>query len=106
LNISGASNIRGELKANEVIINRSGIGMIELSGSANEVKMDVSGASQVMAEKFLVKKATILSSSAGNIIVNAVDYLKVETSGASSVYYKGSPYIEINSSGLAKIFKK
>ena len=105
LSLSGASHIMGELNANDVKFNCSGVGSIELTGSANNIDMDASGASKILTEQFAVKNASIVLSGTGKITVNASDYLKVNSSGASSVNYKGSPVTEINRSDIATVSK-
>ena len=103
--LSGAAKISGGLKAENVKFNLSGVCFVELSGSANDLEIYVSGASKIMAENFVVKTATIKSSGAGKITVNVTDVLKVNSSGASSVNYKGSPSIELNKNQASKVRK-
>ena len=103
LNVSGTSKIQGELKAANVELSSSGVCSVELTGSADDFKIDVSGVSKIMAEDFIVKTANIKSSGSGKITVNATNALKVNASGASSVNYKGSPSIELNKSQAVKI---
>jgi len=102
---SGASKIRGKLNATNVVFNSSGVCSLELTGSATDVKMGVSGSSKVKAEDFTVKNAVIVSSGTSKVTVNVTNALKVTSSGAASVYYKGSPTIEISSSKAAKVKK-
>ena len=105
LDMSGTSKIRGELKATNVKFNSSGVCSVELTGSATDMKMDVSGASKIMTEDFLVKTATIKSSGSCKVAVNVTDVLKINSSGAASVDYKGSPTLEVNNSRAAKVRK-
>ena len=105
LDVSGAANILGKLKASNVKFSISGACSVELTGSANDFKIDLSGASKITAENFAVKNATIKSSGAGKITVNVTDALKVNSSGVSSVNYKGSPTLDVNSSKTAKVRK-
>jgi len=103
LNMSGTSKVKGELKAMNVKFNTSGVSSIELTGSANDIIVDVSGSSKIMAENFPVKNAIIRSSGTGKVNVNVSDNLKVNSSGTSTVNYKGSPVIEVNNSRMAKV---
>jgi len=105
LNMSGASKVQGELTAGNVFFNSSGICSVELTGSATDLNMDVSGASKIMAENFMVKTATIKSSGVSKVRINVSDSLKVDSSGPSSVSYAGSPTIEVNNSKMARINK-
>ena len=103
LNMSGASKIRGNLKASGVTFNSSGVCSIELTGSATDFKMDVSGTSKVKAEDFTVKNSVIISSGTSKVTVNVTDTLKVRSSGAASVYYKGSPVTEFSNSEASRV---
>jgi cytoskeletal protein CcmA (bactofilin family) len=105
LDVSGASKIEGELKANNVKFNSSGVGSVDLSGSATDIKIDVSGTSRLKAGDFKVKTATIESSGSSKITLNVADALKVNSSGASSVEYKGSPTIDAKTGGASKVRK-
>ena len=103
--ISSASDFRGELNAKNVIINASSASDVDISGSATDFKLEVSGASDVKAQNFIVKTATVVSSGSSDITVNVSDTLKVNVSGTSTVKYKGSPTVEMNRSGASTIKK-
>jgi hypothetical protein len=105
LDLSGASKIWGELKAAAVKFSSSGVSSVDLTGSAESFKIEVSGTSKVDAEDFTVKTATIESSGTSNITVNVTDALDVRSSGASTVNYKGSATINVSCSGSSKVRK-
>lgn len=105
LGISGVSKIQSELKASDVKLNSSGASSIELTGSAANFKIDVSGSSKINAEDFTVKNAVVESSGTSKITVNVTDALKISSSGTSSINYKGSPVTDINSSRAVKVRK-
>ncbi|MCL1934355.1 MAG: DUF2807 domain-containing protein [Candidatus Azobacteroides sp.] len=105
LEVSGASKIQGELKATHVKFDSSGTSSIELTGSAENIDIDTSGTASVMAEDFAVKNANIESSGVSKVTVNVSDALKVNSSGVSSVSYKGSPVINASNGKMAKIKK-
>jgi len=105
INVSGASKIKGELKANNVSLGSSGACSIELTGSAKDFKINTSGTSNIDAVNFIVKTVTVESSGVCKITVNATDVLKVNSSGFSSIDYKGSPTLYTSSSKMTKINK-
>jgi len=100
---SGNSKIFGDFKAENVDFSSSGASSIELKGSANDFKIDVSGVSKVLAGDFIVKTSNVTSSGASKITVNVTNLLKVNSSGTSSVDYKGSPTLELNKSKISKV---
>lgn len=103
IDLSGASNIQGELEAADVIFNLSGSCSVDLTGSASDARIDAAGATNFKIGDFELKNATITSSGSSKITVNVSDQLKINSSGASSVQYKGSPKIQMNTSGASKI---
>lgn len=105
IDLSGASKIRGDLKAADVKFNISGVSSVELNGSAKDFKLNVSGASKVKAEDFVAKDVTVEASGAGKITVHATKTLNVNSSGATSVRYKGSPTVKLNTGRNGSIKK-
>jgi len=105
LDVSGTSAIKGGLKANNVNFSSSGNCSIELTGSAADIKINASGTSNINAVNFIVKTATIEASGVCKITANVTDALKVNSSGVSSVSYKGSPSLDVSSSKMAKVNK-
>ena len=101
--VSGTTKISGELKANDVIFDFSGVVNIELTGSANSAKIDISGSSNIKAENFIVKTANIDSSGASKVTLHVTDEMSVNSTGASSINYKGKPATTLNISGASKI---
>ena len=104
LSLSGTSDTQAELKAQNVRFSSSGVSKINLTGSATDINIEISGTSKFQAEDFTVKNATVDSSGAGNVTIHVTNELKVNSSGASTVNYKGSPPIIFQySSGTSKI---
>lgn len=91
LEISGASDIRMDLELNKLTMISSGASDVVFSGTADKVEIISSGASDVMAEDFAIRKADVKCSGAGVIKVYVTEDLEIAASGASEVYFKGSP---------------
>ena len=105
IDVSGTSKIQGELKAASVKFNSSGVSAVESSGSAADVKINSSGTSKINAPNFAVRTATVESSGTSKITIDVAELLKVNSSGASSVEYKGAPAIEAKTGGTSKVRK-
>ena len=101
--MSGASKLNVELKAVDVQFYSSGSNKLEITGSASDILVDVSGASNISAGDFSVNSASVKSSGSCSITLNVAETLNVNSSGASSVHYKGSPVINAKTSGASKI---
>ena len=69
--------------------------------------IDASGASSVDLGGFPVNDANVEASGASNVTVNARGKLDVNASGASHVYYLGSPTLgKVDTSGASSIKRK
>jgi hypothetical protein len=106
--ISGASNVTGDITAgNDAVIDISGASSLDLSGSAEDLRADVSGASHLGLDEFLVHSADVELSGASSGTVNMDGTLNANLSGASTLYYVGQPTMgDIDTSGSSNISKK
>lgn len=94
VDLSGASDLRGDLKARQARFDVSGSSQLTLNGSATDVTVDASGASIVNLEDFSAGDADVKASGASSVTVNASGVLNGEASGASRIYYLGNPELE------------
>lgn len=107
VDLSGASHLRGDIEAGNASFDLSGASDVTVSGSAQDVTIDASGASSVDLGGFPVNDANVKASGASNVTVNASGKLDVEASGASHVYYLGSPTLgKVDTSGASSIERK
>ena len=83
----------------------SGASETTLRGKAENFDIELSGASDLQAEKLKTKHTSVDISGAGNAKVFAKKTLKVEVSGAGSVKYKGNPKITKDISGAGSVTK-
>jgi len=102
--LSGASNFKATVQAGALSVKGSGACDIEVSGSGDDLIVEVSGASSVKMYDYLVKGASVEASGASSIKLNVSDMLKAHATGASSVDYKGAAsHKEFKSSGASSI---
>ena len=108
LEISGASRVSGNIAAGgDADFDISGASTVGLSGSAEDLKAGVSGASHLELDDFPVSNADIELSGASNGTVNTNGTLDADLSGASKLYYIGEPTMgNIDTSGASSISKK
>lgn len=105
---SGASYVEAtDIKTDVLNLGISGASKIEISGKANELSLDVSGAGNLYAKKFICQNITADISGAAHAIVNATDKLYADISGAASLSYYGEPKnINYDISGAGSIKKR
>jgi hypothetical protein len=102
--LSGASNFKATVQAGAFSVKGSGACDFEVTGSGDDLIVDVSGASSVKMYDYLVKGASVEASGASSVKLNVSDMLKVHATGASSVDYKGSATIkDMKSSGASSV---
>lgn len=91
--ISGASNVSGNLRAEALKMVISGASHTELKGTAVTMNANVSGASQMNLADMTLGDSVINLSGASQGIANINGKLDIEVTGGSVMRYGGSPVI-------------
>lgn len=105
--LTGASSIKATIRANAFSAKGSGASSFEVTGAGEDLIVDVSGACSVKMYDYVVKGASVEASGASSVKVNVSEMLKVNASGASSIDYKGTASIkEMQSSGASSVKHK
>ena len=105
LNLSGSSEVLlDEIDTAFMEISASGASKIEGNGFADELAIRLSGSSRLDFEHLRSEIAGIRSSGGSRIVLHVNQELEVTSSGASSVYYAGSPeQVNTSSSGTSRV---
>ena len=104
VDVSGASHLSGDIEAGDARFDASGASEVTLRGSAGDVIINASGASTVDLAAFSVADANVEASGASDVTVNASGRLDASASGASDIYYLGSPTMgKVDTSGASSI---
>ncbi|MDR0582266.1 MAG: DUF2807 domain-containing protein [Prevotellaceae bacterium] len=104
--LSGAIKVQGELETNRLTVDMSGSSRLDLTGKANDASFDLSGVTKINAENFLLKNVSVKSSGASGINMHVTDVLRVHSSGASGIRYKGNPStFDVKTSGASSLKK-
>lgn len=107
MELSGSSDFKGGVSANELVVNQSGSSDAVISGRSATLRIEVSGASDFKGFEFTTDVCTVGASGASDVKVTVNKELKVVASGASDVYYKGDASIrDIKTSGSSSVTKK
>lgn len=105
LDLSGASNVKLDLKTPQIQADLSGASTANLKGEAKRVNVIASGASNFNCYDLLTESTDLNLSGASNAEVFASVELKAEASGASDAKYKGNPTVNQNVSGAGSVRK-
>ena len=106
MELSGSSKVNLNLNAAEVSTKSSGASEIFLKGQASIHDVELSGSSSISALDFVVGKYRIESSGASNSKINVLSDLRVKSSGASDVEYRGNPSNVSNDNSGASSLRK
>jgi len=95
----GSIDIR-EITIGKLNLSQSGGGVVNLSGTAEMVKIQKSGGGRVNAENFIIKKANITTSGGGSITAHISEDLNLNRTGGGAVNLSGAAeYARIQNSG-------
>lgn len=104
MEISGSGSMELVLAATNVKADISGVGKMELKGKAQSLKADISGSGKLFASKLETQNTNVDISGTGIATVNAADNLNATITGTGKVYYKGTPKnVTQNISGLGQL---
>lgn len=104
VDLSGNSELFGDIRAGDARFNLSGNSSVTLTGSAADVEVDVSGSSDADLSEFPAADASVDASGASTVIVNLSGRLDADASGSSDIYYLGNPTLgRMDTSGSSTI---
>ena len=102
--LTGASEFKGEIKIDELNMKLSGASNSSLKGTAKNVNIESSGASDVKAYDLVTETCNVKSSGASDVNITVSKEISANASGASNVYYKGPAELKVKqSSGASSI---
>jgi hypothetical protein len=105
-NLTGATNINMGLNAANVSIEGHGVTEITLRGQASSNSIDLSGGGKIHAFDFVVGNYNISTTGASECEINVLHDLNLNSTGASSIKYKGNPAnIHNDKAGASSITK-
>ncbi len=106
IQMSGASDIKGQLNIKELTVKLSGASDAKFSGTVQNLTIENSGASDFKSFDLVAKNCYIKSSGASDVSLTVTGEVSVTASGASSFRYKGKPQITFQqASGASNITK-
>jgi hypothetical protein len=105
IDLSGASDVRMELKAPKVHAQLTGAGTIALKGETKDFSVDGSGSTDIKCFELMAETVDVEISGAGDADVFASVRLDVRVSGAGSVRYKGNANVNQRVSGAGSVKK-
>jgi hypothetical protein len=103
---SSAGNIEVEIDAGKVEATASSAGQIELKGRARSIEADASSAAQINAYDLDTDEARAEASSAGSIKISVKSNFNANASSGGSIRFRGNPAKSITNSSSGGSVKK
>lgn len=104
INVSGASEVRGDMETGNLAADVSGGSTLRLNGRGSAVRATASGASTIDLREYVAGDADVEASGASRIDVNTAGTLNATASGASTVRYTGHPALGlVDESGASTV---
>jgi len=89
---SGATTVTMHgMQDDQLTIHVDGAATLHGDGTVHQLTVDASGAGTLDLDRLVAERASVTSSGAGTVSVNATQALDVHVSGASTVTYRGDP---------------
>ncbi len=107
IELSGASEIKGSLHFDNLLLNMGGASVVKINGSGKNIKINASGASDIKNYDLVVDNCIAELSGASDVKITINKSLSAKASGASLLYYKGNPEkTDTNASGASNISQR
>ena len=105
LSISGVAGVHiGKLAAKSLTVAISGVGSVDLAGTAETLHVTVSGSGEVMAKDLTTSTTTLAISGSGDATVRATKQVDADVSGVGNIKILGNPAtIRKHISGVGEI---
>ena len=107
INLSGAGSVTGgDLRVDELEVDISGSGIINLDGSVDTQHIWLSGSGRYQATDLASQVATAELSGSGDVILTVDRELTVNISGVGTVSYAGNASVDKSISGVGRLIKR
>lgn len=105
IEVTGAADMRMDMDVYSLSIGVSGGSEMLLSGKAENVEIDITGAGKINASELRSKNCVLSVAGAGEAIVDVSKTLDVKITGSGNVKYRGNPEISQSITGAGEISK-
>ncbi len=104
IEISGASEVKGNISVDKLAIQLSGASIARLAGIAKDGNIEASGASGFSSYGLSLENCTVSTSGASAVKLTVSNQLNADASGASTIYYRGTAVVKVLScSGSSRV---
>jgi hypothetical protein len=105
--LTGASDLNGNVKFSKLVADLNGASQIRISGSADNLDINASGASDVKSYDFTVNYSSVKATGASDIRLTVNKEISVNATGASSIVYRGEAVMtNVHTTGASSVSKR
>ncbi|MEO8841211.1 MAG: head GIN domain-containing protein [Kofleriaceae bacterium] len=102
--VSGVAGVHvAKLAAKSFDVAITGVGSVDLAGTADALNVEVSGTGQVMAKELTASTAKLEVAGSGEVTIRATKEVDANVSGVGDVTILGKPTVHEHVSGVAQI---
>lgn len=101
----GDVSATNNLDAETLSVNLSGVGNMDLKGTADNFHVVLSGVGDVNAGEMVTKESSVSLTGIGSARVNVSDRLEASIRGTGDILYKGDPELIVSISGNGRVAK-
>jgi hypothetical protein len=102
--LSGGSQLRGDIESGNAAVEISGGSKIDLTGTGGDLNLNASGGSFVYLGGFQVQDVTLDVSGGGEVELHPSGVIRGQATGGAMVHYDGDPTsVEVDTSGGAEV---
>jgi len=104
---SGVGNLNLDVECNKLVANIHSVGQVTLKGKVVNAEINNSSMGNTNASELVTDILKLENSSVGNVEVHAEKEISIHSSGVGNVSYTGNPIVrELSSSGIGRVVKK
>jgi phage shock protein PspC (stress-responsive transcriptional regulator) len=103
---TGYCEMKADMLLQQLNLELSGAGKVQLKGHAGEMNVEISGAGELNAGTFETEKVDIEMTGASKARINASAHIKADLAGASKLLYKGTAQVSSSATGASSIEKE
>lgn len=103
VHVSGSGTVNADISVKSLTVKASGSSSFTLKGKTENFSASISGSGKIRAFDFKADNVDMHISGSGSAQVHAEKTLNARISGSGSLTYTGTPRLDINTSGSAKV---
>ena len=107
IKLSGACEMKGQINIENLQMDLSGASTVNVKGAVKNLKIEASGASDFKNYNLVADNLIANVSGASDVKITVTNSISGKASGASAIYYKGTPQTsEISASGASQVAQR